>query len=533
MSDLLPPPFVLGLPDKYTEWRNRQDEAVMAAVDADSRFTMLCCPTGFGKSLSYMASALLEGQRVAFLTSTKGLQDQLIKDFAAVGLVDVRGMNSYQCIAAKDFGLAERTACNEAPCTAGAKCPLRDDGCLYYDAVRRALGSRLMVTNYSYWFHSNRHGEGLGNFGLLVCDEAHNLPSELSRFMQISFNPNVVEELVPDLRWPPYDASQKRWRDWGVIAYAKAKAIVSGLQGQVQDALSHGRPIPHTRMKKAVRLKRLMGELEQVANLQGEWATEYKGGRYEFEPVWPAPYAEAYLFRAIPKVVLYSATIRPKTASLLGIQREQLTFREFPSTFSLKRRPVIHVDTVNVKHNMPAGDIDVWANRIDQIIRRRPDRKGIVHVTSFARRDLLLSRTEFRSRILYHSSDNTAEVVEKFRRSSPTQGLVLVSPSLTTGWDFPGDQCRYQVIAKVPFPDFTTEVSKARDVSDPDWSRYEAMQTIVQTTGRGMRSEDDWCETICVDDNIAWFVRKFHTFAPKWWLDSFQSTMTLPAPLKG
>jgi hypothetical protein len=35
------------------------------------------------------------------------------------------------------------------------------------------------------------------------------------------------------------------------------------------------------------------------------------------------------------------------------------------------------------------------------------------------------------------------------RRKAPA---FLVSPSMTTGWDFPYDQCRWQIIAKVPIP---------------------------------------------------------------------------------
>src|SRR5438445_4937080 len=156
----LPSPAALGMPDKFSDWRPGQAEAVLRALDSDKRFVVMGMPTGFGKSLAYMAAAILGDAPTIVLTSTKGLQNQLIDDFSPSGLADIRGMNNYPCREANDgqiFQTRERpVACDEGPCLSGWKCHLAEAGCDYFDAQRAARTSGLTVTNYAYWMSVNR-----------------------------------------------------------------------------------------------------------------------------------------------------------------------------------------------------------------------------------------------------------------------------------------------------------------------------------------------------------------------------------------
>src|SRR5580765_5724043 len=118
-NNTLPDPVVFGAPPRFTHWRKLQARAIMMAMEPPKRFVLNAAPTGSGKSLMYMGQALVSGARTVILTSTKGLQSQLIGDFGESGLVDIRGMNSYACTAAEaEFGVgvahAQRTVhCHE------------------------------------------------------------------------------------------------------------------------------------------------------------------------------------------------------------------------------------------------------------------------------------------------------------------------------------------------------------------------------------------------------------------------------------
>src|SRR4051812_36586670 len=92
-------PIDIGLPAKFTKWRPGQLTALGRSLSPTAkRFQAHSMPVGEGKSLYYVAQALLESTRACILTSTRGLQDQLMKDFASIGMVDMRGRGNYPCV---------------------------------------------------------------------------------------------------------------------------------------------------------------------------------------------------------------------------------------------------------------------------------------------------------------------------------------------------------------------------------------------------------------------------------------------------
>ncbi len=80
--------------------------------------------------------------------------------------------------------------------------------------------------------------------------------------------------------------------------------------------------------------------------------------------------------------------------------------------------------------------------------------------------------------------------------------------------------------------DTRSAIEGARNKDDKDYVAYEAMQTLVQACGRGMRSEDDRCECLVIDDNAKWFVPKNRHFAPKWFSEAWVWGSTIPKPLE-
>jgi len=164
--------------------------------------------------------------------------------------------------------------------------------------------------------------------------------------------------------------------------------------------------------------------------------------------------------------------------------------------------------------------------RHDQIVRARQDRKGITHTVSYKRRNMLIEGSEFAKKMVIHDSRTAKSAVEQFKAAGP--GALLVSPAMTTGYDFPMTACEYQIILKIPFPDSRSPVVKARTAADKDYPAYIAMQELVQAVGRGMRSMDDQCEVFVLDDNASWFMSKYRHFAPAWFLQAYRRVETIP-----
>lgn len=528
MATQLPPPVALGAPLHFRAWRSHQPSAILRAIETEKRYVAMVLPTGSGKSLTYMTAALLAGWRCAVLTSTKLLQEQLLHDFRTSGLVDVRGMNAYQCVGFRDaftqYAEARWQSCEEGPCHSGHSCdrkPTRSNpdakGCLYYDAVTRAREARLVVTNYKFWLSQYYFGQGLGQFDCLVLDEAHNAPQELADFLSTELTNKDIEGTL-QTGFPTERYVITEWAAW-----AKREGA------RVERQLETWRPHSKAEMRHFRDLKAVSRKLLVLASMNAtDWVLTEDNSVWHFDPIWVKDHRET-LFRHIPKVICTSATFNRKTAEMLGVSDDSLEWHEAPSDFPVARRPVYYVPTVKMDFRTDPSELKLWVSRIDQIIRARQDRKGIVHTVSYMRRNFILEHSEFRDRMIIHDSRSAKSAVEQFK-AAPA-GAILVSPSMTTGYDFPGLECEYQVITKIPFPDSRSPVVKARTEADKDYPAYIAMQELVQAVGRGMRSADDQCESIIIDSNAVWFMAKYKHLAPAWFLQAYRKCETLPSPL--
>lgn len=553
-------PADLGLPVKFCAYRRNQAEAILNIAATRKRFSMLSAPTGAGKSIIYVSIARLLDSRTVFLTSTKGLQAQLLSDFAEIGLTDVRGQNNYRCVATDEGAplaayAPPGTTCDEGPCHVGVECPykgnLMDDeetGCLYRDAVRRARNAHLIVTNYAYWMTANSHMEpgALGKFDLVVLDEAHAAPDELAGFCAVRLDREEVRALL-ETDLPPLDEGTDAWVTWAAEAYKVAEARKANAErdmavSAVSTRRHHARYVRRLRdlckrlesLTKAYRWLRTESSKPDVLmpGMQTDWVAEKTERGAEFSPVWAHAYAEKCIFAAAPRVVLVSAVLQRAAARYLGIPDNALDFTEMGSTFDPARRPLIYVPTTNVDRNMNEGQVRMWLNQADSIIGQRLDRKGIIHTRSYDRAKTILQRSRYRSFMMGHNARTTRETVARFKAAKPP--CVLVSPSVEEGYDFIGDLCRYQILAKVPFVDTRSLLIQARIKSDKQYSNYLTALSIIQQVGRGMRAEDDMCETFIIDDHWLWFSRVLikSGLLPRWFVAAMKTaTIATATPL--
>jgi len=499
------------MPLKFSEWRENQDRACESMASPSPRFLLQVCPTGFGKSVTYMTAAMLLEGRTVVLTSTKGLQSQLMHDFGEMeDVADIRGRNNYPC------RLNSQVSCDVGMCIFGVKCSMREEGgCYYYDQLRKALKAKVVITNYAYWMSQNEYSEGIGNFQMVVLDEAHAAPDHVIDHISVTFSKTNADakrlrlnESLPN--------TVGGWQDW-------ASDHLWELKADMEEAKV-------ARKEKAyLHLKRLVEKLGRlVDNLNPSWIWEEDDFNLNLSPIWPAPYAESRLFLGFPKVILTSATVVPKTAALLGIPASDMLYEEYPHSFPVANRPLIHVPTVRMNYRNTSMDERLWLTKVDNIIRDRIGTKGIIHTVSYARRDLVLHNSKYAGDMITHQRKDTEAVVRSFKRAEAP--CILVSPSMATGWDFPDDECRWQIIIKLPYPDTRGKIMSARSRSDSDFTSYITMQQLIQATGRGVRSKRDWCETFILDNNITWFLKSYKHLSVEWFKGAFMVKVTIPQP---
>lgn len=543
-------PRDLGLPPKFTRFYPEQFDTAVAIASEDRRFFIDAAPTGFGKSLMYMAVAQLLNARTMVLTANKGLQQQLLSDFTPVGLVDVRGQNNYPC---KALDQKERYhGCDEGPCHYGVRCDLHPryedsytPGCGFYDALAVARKSRLVVTNYSFWMAANRFMDPgvLGGFDLLILDEAHDAPDKLADFCAVTLTKDECRKYL-DSDLPPVEEGAEAWHNWAQMQIPKIEPKVeNGKEWAMED--------PETMKEMSDLLNKLYFLQEcydwerseptepkvTMPGVSNDWVAEYgfNGKSATFSPVWAHRYSERFLFAGVPKVLLVSATIMPITADYLGVKPSDSIFREHQSGFHPERRPIYVVPAPRIGRNASDLDYRAWMVKMDQIITDRTDRKGIIHTVSYRLADYIVENSEHRNLMEFCRRDKygwgrepARDAVDRFNRD--TRPRILVGPAFDTGFDFPYRQCEYQIVAKMPFIDSRSKVVEARAKSDKKYLNYVASLRLIQMCGRGMRAADDTCETFIVDDNINWFMHASKQLMPRWFKSAFRYVQFLPKP---
>jgi len=510
-------PTDLNLPTHFTSFRTGQDDAAIELLSSPHRFLLLSAPTGSGKSLIYMTLSRLLDARTLVLTGTKGLQTQLMSDFHPMGMVDIRGHANYPCGVPRASSLGPRDLLTTSGLSSksGASwsdvCTTDRESCSYLAALSTARESNLVITNYAYWLTMERvnNANALGEFDLLILDEGHTAPDWLASFCKFSLHSSLLRDLL-DLDLPKPDDDFIEW----------AKSAVVALSARRDDH----RTFTDAALTALVALERNLSGL--LSSTSVEWLTETTRYGIKLSPVWAREFAEPYLFRSIPHILLTSATLSPEIRTYMGISINDSTYLEAGKGFDHRRRPFIYVPTTRVGRKMSEGDTRVWMNRIDSIIDGRLDRKGIIHTRSYARAKEIVTRSRHADVMLVHRPRDTAEVVAMFKNS--TAPSVLVSPAVEEGFDFPGLQCSYQIIVKVPFLDMRDPITKARSKTDECYSNYVTGQSLVQMVGRGMRAPDDICETLIIDDHWSWFRKS--TIFPHWFRRAWRRSNTIPTP---
>lgn len=511
MTDQGPTPSDMGLDLRYNSWYPNQEHAfnwIWEWLNTPSPTAAVCAPTGSGKSVLALLSAVASGQRTVILTGTKALQDQYREQHGGA-VVDLRGAKSYAC------AIEPGVSADDGLCKLGYPCRFRDtSGCSYWDAIRRASKAPVLLTNYHCWLAHGKTGL-LNPAGVLVLDEAHQAYDALCSFLTIELWDIWMKKVGIE---PPESSDTGQWASW-------AGAVLSRVQERLEVVKSGvGSGGPNKMVARELRgLARMHDSLVELRTVGGDWIVSRMADGWMVTPLWPKDHIGA-LVRGSKKTLLLSAFLTPKTTGMLGVENPQ--WLNIPSAFPVQNRMVIHVPTARANRNMDVYERGLWLSRIDQIIGGRKDRKGIIHSVSYKRRDQIMDGSENRKLMVTHQAGDVVQVVERFKHGKPP--LVLVSPSIHTGWDFPHGQCRYNIISKIPYPDTRDPVTAARTKADPEWPMYHAMSVVVQAAGRGVRAMDDWCDTFIIDDDWAWFWPKNKQFSPPWFREAVGRESTIP-----
>ena len=222
-----------------------------------------------------------------------------------------------------------------------------------------------------------------------------------------------------------------------------------------------------------------------------------------------------FLLRKAQHHVMVSATVGTKEAfdERMGFQYEEkstwdhpnaIVNRSYmeiiPSTFDFEKSPVFFFNKFKMSFKERENSFRHLKTVIYSICKTKfNDQKGMIQTGSyeFAKRLYDDAPPEIKARMLtYRGSRDKVTMVKIHQMSSDT---ILVGPTLNTGVDLPGDDCRFIIILKVPFPSLIDILVHERNKLYPLWYNSHTSNEIIQGIGRGVRFNGDWCVTYILD----------------------------------
>ena len=200
-----------------------------------------------------------------------------------------------------------------------------------------------------------------------------------------------------------------------------------------------------------------------------------------------------------------SATIdKSSFCENMGLQKDDVAFVDtIKSPFPIENRTINLLNIRRLSYGSTEEDELEVIKTIDRIMDEHSDERGLILTSSIPRCQKIiryLSPKNTQRVRLCHSKNQdgkTQDDVISEHATDPTS--VLLSSSLWEGVDLKDDLSRFQIIAKVPYPNYTEKRTKAKMQKFPTWYTSQTLTKLLQGFGRSIRSDDDWAKTYVLD----------------------------------
>ncbi len=562
--------------ESYRDGQKKCIEFVVNAFNSGKRIVILECPTGSGKS----AIGMTIGNMISntyYLTITKILQDQLVRDFDDV--VDLKGRNAYPCTFYERYGaeFVKRTILKQSEldektkkrpdCASGfcrtksnidknskgrkhscSKCflqiqpqltnglskvpkgdltnlpnDMRYSVCPYYERVFEAIEAHKVVMNFSSFLYQTTLTNRFAQRDLLIIDEAHNIEPQLLDFVSLTINDSMLQRhgiFIPQLNTAvDYAVWFKEVKLGDIISELIDLAEINENSKEADDL---------ERLKKKYEM--FMWHLSQAG---AEWVVEYNEKSEKnktwrsltLKPVYAVDFSEELLLKYGKKILLMSATILDVDVMCrsLGISRDEVAAFRMRNRFPVENRPIY----IKPAAKMTGGKdkMSEWLPKlvksVEGIVEQYPGNRGIIHTHNFAIMEAIISKCKSSVLRRLITQREYSDKRDMLAAHAKIPDSVIVAPAMHEGIDLAGELSRFQIICKIPYPNFYDNEQLARRVDvDPKYYIWLTALKLVQSYGRSIRSETDHADTYIIDSAIDKFLINAERMLPVWFTEA-------------
>lgn len=535
-------------------------------LKAGYKTIVLSAPTGVGKSL--IAATLARSYGSSFIvTASKQLQDQYSKDLTF--LMPVKGKSNFACLKLMEQQVIEKSdvrsavqkgltcdkgLCEETIMKRGKKikesCKFKPklgemadsgiDYCHYYEQKYRALAAPHSIWNYAAYFQLMKYNrKSYAEYvskPIAIFDEAHKIEDQIIQFIGVDIYNGYLSECGIDASKYELDDIDLVVQLLGDLARSYSKQL-KDLQESRSFMLNPDYML----------LAKLENRYERMANAHAEILSNkdnfvvnqpFKDERGTFRSVSIKPLdISKYVktFFDIESQIFMSATIDKESfCENTGLERSKVAFVDTPrSPFSPDSRRINFLNTKKLSYSTSLDDELLVIQKIDEIMSQHANERGLILTSSEKRcfdiRNNLSEKNRSRIRICHSRNENGSTQDEILQDHSEDENGVLLSSSLWEGVDLKDDLSRFQIIAKVPYPNLSEKRTKIKMQKFPLWYKSQTLMKLLQGFGRSIRSEEDWAITYVLDSAATDLLIQSKSMIPK----AYQDVLGLPSYSSG
>ena len=488
------------------------------------KFFLLDLPTGIGKSylnmmfIDWYLENVNSKANFDILTNSKILQTQYTKDFNSIS--NLSGKSNYRCFD-YDTNCDEGKGFNKINKTKCLNCP--------YDRNKNSyLKSKINLTNFHLFSLLNLYNQEIiesRGKDVLIIDEAHDFEEVVCSFLAINFS----EMGLKNLSFKNYKSIGKTikmindvndFMDFGERFKEECEDTISRLKAKIKSN------------RKDTKSMQKLSDVESLLNRTNKFMKDYvvrsdnwilevqynkkKEKKISIQPVWCGYYLEEYIWNKYEHVIMLSGTFLKKglTCFLNGLPNEKTTYLSMDSPFPLDKRPIWYMPVSKMTYKNKENAFNQYKPWVYKIMKKYKNKKGIFHTVTYEIAKWMEDNFSDEKRFIYHTSKDKDKALKRhYNSDSPT---VLVSPSMATGVNLEYDRARFQVLAKIPYPNLSSNKTKKRMEMNKDYYTYRTVLGIIQAYGRGVRSYDDSCDFLILDESFSNVLKYSYSWFPEY-----------------
>lgn len=490
-------------------------EFVENARARKKRFVALRAPTGVGKTCLGFESSKAP---FFYICSSIALQQQAERDYPEAVLL--KGRSNYRC---PTLGTADLCVQN-VPCK----------DCEYEKAKRKAMSNPMTILNFHYYMFAANFTNEWQSHRNIIIDEADDLESVLVGFISFEFTEKGLQWLGIMPEMPTKKTTISIMPEWLELRHREAAMIKEEMAEEVKEIRKKAQYMKidkqeQNTLKKWKALLNLGWKLRLLnsQDLENEWIYRYDempNKKITIKPIWlTRELMDRFFLRHGQEFLFMSATLPSKEVfcGLYGFKAEEVAYKDLPNVWDSEKRQILYRGSFDLSYrSIKDNEKEVYAKVVKEVagILENEKGRGVIHTVSYKLAKLMAEVDP--ERIVLHTAQNREDM---FRYFKETEGAVWVSPSSSRGIDLPQELCEFVIWLKAPFLHVKDPQVSARlhggGKLGKIWYASDACQSIIQGCGRGFRSEDDYCTTYLLDQQIGRLLNQQQKLFPMWFRD--------------